>query len=272
MSKVSRHPGFSSNRRGRVHRARSSRPIAVAPPDEVVERLTTLEEAVVNLKQGQADSVTAMGAVTDRLEKQLNRAGKELFKANALADAQQKSAETMLEQLRDSATHRERELAQMREHLGAAHEAGQLDVVRRLLPAIDGLEEALASGRRLQNTATLPAPATPSFFASLLQRLNPSHNATVAGENSSAQAMSAWLEGLEIVRERLLEALAAVEVVPIPAEGRVFDPHLHIALETVAATEKAPSGTIVGEHRRGYVRGDTVLRYAEVIVARIERM
>lgn len=272
MSRVSRQPGFAHRRRGRAHqdhRVAGERPVEVTLPDALMERLATLEEAVVNLDQGQADSIAAMGEVTDRLEKQLSRAGKELFKANALADAQQKGAETMLAQLRDAAAHRERELAQMREQLGTAHEEGRLDVVRRLLPAIDGLEEALASGRRLQRATPIAPPETPSFLLSLLQRLNPALRTPTATETSPTQAISAWLEGLQIVHERLLEALAAVEVAPIPAEGGVFDPHLHIALETVAATDTTPAGTIVREHRRGYVRGDTVLRYAEVIVARI---
>ena len=235
-------------------------------PGEVTERLAALEAAVANLTESQADTITATSEAADRLEKQLNRAGKELFKANALADAQQKNAETMLEQLRDSAAYRERELAQMRERLGEADKQGRLDVVRRLFPALDGLEEALASGRRrlLHIAALSDPPVSPSFW----QRLNPARRAAETAEASSAQAITAWLEGLGLVQERLLEALAAVDVVAIPTVGASFDPHLHIAVETVAATAEARPGAIVREHRRGYIQGDTVLRYAEVIVAR----
>ncbi len=223
---------------------------------------------MVSLTQSHIDTVAAMSEVTDRLEKQLNRAGRELFKANTLAEAQQKSAETMLEQLRDAEAHRERELAQLRERLGEAGAEGKLDVVRRLFPALDGLEEALASGRRrLQRATALPdSSALPSFW----QRLNPAHRAVAATEASSSQAIAAWLEGLEFVQERLLEALAAVDVVPVPTAGRVFDPHLHVAVETAPATDQVHPGAIVREQRRGYAQGDTVLRYAEVIVARAE--
>jgi molecular chaperone GrpE (heat shock protein) len=41
-----------------------------------------------------------------------------------------------------------------------------------------------------------------------------------------------------------------------------------VAVETAPASDQVRAGTIVREHRRGYLRGDTVLRYAEVVVAR----
>ena len=234
-------------------------------PVEMSERLAALEAAVVNLTRSQSETVAAMSEVTERLEKQLSRAGKELFKANTLADAQQKSAETMLEQLRDSNTHRERELTQLRDRLADATDTGRLEVVRRLFPALDGLEEAIASGRRRleRMTAASDPKPTPSFW----QRLIPGARA-VASPPSGAQEITAWLEGLDFVQERMLEALAAVDVVPIPTEGRSFDPHLHVAVETVRATGQMRSGAIVREQRRGYMRADTVLRFAEVVVAR----
>jgi len=236
-----------------------------ALPTEVSERLAALEAAVGNLTRSQTETVAAMGEVTERLEKQLSRAGKELFKANALAEAQQKSAETMLEQLRDSNAHRERELTQLRERLADATDTGRLEVVRRLFPALDGLEEAIASGRRrLERATSAPEPRTaPSFW----QRLIPGSRA-VAPPPSEGQEIAAWLEGLGFVQERLLEALTAVDVVPIPTEGRSFDPHLHVAVETVPATGHLRSGLIVREQRRGYRQADTILRYAEVVVAR----
>ena len=70
------------------------------------------------------------------------------------------------------------------------------------------------------------------------------------------------------LRERLLVALAADKVVPIRTEGGVFDPHLHVAVEAVPAVEGFAPGAVVREQRRGSIRGDTVLRYAEVVVAR----
>jgi molecular chaperone GrpE len=85
---------------------------------------------------------------------------------------------------------------------------------------------------------------------------------------SAASELTAWLEGLHFVQDRLLTVLDAEGVRPIETEGDTFDPRLHVAIETVPATEDTPSGTIVHETRRGYLAGETVLRYAEVVVAR----
>ncbi len=79
---------------------------------------------------------------------------------------------------------------------------------------------------------------------------------------------AAWLHGVEFVRERLLEVLAAEGVQPIETEGQPFDPDRHHAVEVIAADATLAAGVIAQETRRGYVCGDTVLRYAEVVVAR----
>jgi molecular chaperone GrpE len=82
------------------------------------------------------------------------------------------------------------------------------------------------------------------------------------------EAYAAWLKGLELVRERLLETLAREGVEPLEAIGQPFDPHCHVALDTVPAQGDVLPGAVVSELRRGYAVGDRVLRYAEVVVAR----
>jgi molecular chaperone GrpE len=84
------------------------------------------------------------------------------------------------------------------------------------------------------------------------------------------EGYAAWLQGLELVRERLFETLAMEGVEPLEAIGQPFDPHRHVAMDTVPARDDAPSGAVVSELRRGYAVGDRVLRYAEVVVARAE--
>ena len=58
---------------------------------------------------------------------------------------------------------------------------------------------------------------------------------------------------------------AGLEV--IAAEGEPFDPELMEAVEVAGDTGR-PAGEVVEEIRRGYLRGDTVFRYAQVKVAR----
>ena len=52
------------------------------------------------------------------------------------------------------------------------------------------------------------------------------------------------------------------------ALGEPFDPHRHIAIDSVPASEDAAAGTVVAEYRRGYAQGERLLRLAEVVVAR----
>jgi molecular chaperone GrpE (heat shock protein) len=250
--------------RSRHRRLRQERRDTASVSSEVNGRLEALEDAVA--RQAQSAGGANLGEWLERLEKQLSRAGREQFKANALADSFQKSSEATLDQLRDAAAHRERELNQMRDRLSEATGAGRLEVVQRLLPALDGLEAALASGNRLlQRSAALERPeARPSLW----DRLNPARRAALEADLSASRNVAAWLEGLSVVQERLLEALAAADVAPIPTEGCAFDPHLHVAVETVPADGRTRSGDIVREHRRGYLHGGTIIRYAEVVVAR----
>ena len=56
---------------------------------------------------------------------------------------------------------------------------------------------------------------------------------------------------------------------PIESVGQPFVPHLHQAVDTIY-TEEVAENTILEEQRRGYVRGDAILRYAEVVVAKKE--
>jgi molecular chaperone GrpE len=82
------------------------------------------------------------------------------------------------------------------------------------------------------------------------------------------QALAAWLKGLDLLRERLLEHLAEEGIRPMETLGRAFDPHLHLALETAPPDPEHPAGTIVREARPGYLLDGAVLRYAEVVVAK----
>src|SRR5436189_3774 len=98
-------PPFRTTDRS-ARRARRSGASTVSA--EVTERLAVLETAVAALTQAQADHGAGLTEAIDRLDKQLARSGREQFKANTLAEAQQKNAETILEQLREAGAHRER--------------------------------------------------------------------------------------------------------------------------------------------------------------------
>jgi molecular chaperone GrpE len=213
------------------------------------------------------------------LEKQIGRAGREQLKANALAETQLERLTTALDALSAARNQQDAELAALREESRTAQAAARREVALSILPALDGLDAALQTGQQRleQPVAATPEPSGASDARpTLLQRLfgAPAPEAPAAqpdgGDSALRADLGAWLVGLTFVRQRLLDVLATEGITPIAAEGRHFDPHVHIALQVVPAAEGLPAGTIAAELRRGYRTEDRVLRHAEVAVARGE--
>ena len=67
--------------------------------------------------------------------------------------------------------------------------------------------------------------------------------------------------------ESLRQALKEEGIEEIPAEGAMFDPNLHQAVQTVPASDETPADTIVTVLQKGYKLHDRVLRASMVIVA-----
>ena len=231
------------------------------------------------------------------LKNQVSKLGREQFKLNALFEKQQAQVQAALDQLRAQDARREQERADWLARRPAEQAEARLQVAQRLLPVLDGLDEAIASGERLLERAPSPraiqamdrrtsdrAPwwanvlAAPAVLARLTSQAKPSERererqalrAFAADMAAWQEGYAAWLQGLELVRERLFETLAMEGVEPLEAIGQPFDPHRHVAMDTVPARDDAPSGAVVSELQRGYAVGDRVLRYAEVVVARAE--
>lgn len=84
-------------------------------------------------------------------------------------------------------------------------------------------------------------------------------HATSSGEGGSL------VEGIQLVQRQFLAALGRLDVLPIEAEGQLFDPALHEALSRQESD--LPSGTVVQVLRRGYKLAGRLLRPAGVVVA-----
>ncbi|MGX7152629.1 nucleotide exchange factor GrpE [Enterococcus sulfureus] len=104
------------------------------------------------------------------------------------------------------------------------------DLGKKVLPAIDNLERAMA--------------------------------AEVTDEQSQSLK-----KGVEMVLESLRHALKEEGIEEIPAKGEAFDPTLHQAVQTIPATEDQEADTIVEVLQKGYRLHDRVLRPSMVIVA-----
>lgn len=98
---------------------------------------------------------------------------------------------------------------------------------------------------------------------SLLPVLDSLDLALKNSENQESELRS----GVELTRKQLFDALAKLGLREIPAEGELFDPQYHQAVEMVD-TSDAPDHQVLHELQRGYKLKDRLLRASMVRVAR----
>ena len=177
-------------------------------------------------------------------------------KSNLLAEEQNAQMKQTLAAVQSS----QEQSARLAETLSTERAAAtQKDTLEAILPALDGLEHAIASGQRYLQIRDLAAG---------LAEMTPRQAILVSPADRAM--LSGWLDGLTLVRERLLAILKAGGVTPIETIGQPFDPYQHIAAGTTDETplEAATPNTVVAEERRGYSASAGVIRFAEVIVYR----
>jgi len=87
------------------------------------------------------------------------------------------------------------------------------------------------------------------------------------GESKEASGnLQQYQQGVELLYKQLLDTFGRTGIVPIEAEGKAFDPHLHEALSR-EETADFKEDTVIRELRRGYLFKDKLLRPSQVIVA-----
>lgn len=79
-------------------------------------------------------------------------------------------------------------------------------------------------------------------------------------------AYEEYRKGITLIRKQLWDAIARHGVQPIEAAGKMFDPHMHQAIERVESEEN-PDGFIVAVFQDGYTFHGRVLRPAIVRVS-----
>ena len=75
-----------------------------------------------------------------------------------------------------------------------------------------------------------------------------------------------YAKGMELIYQRLLEALKKLGLEPIISAGQPFNPHVHHAVDKVE-TADSEDGTVLEEYQRGYNFKGRLLRAAMVKVA-----
>jgi molecular chaperone GrpE len=138
--------------------------------------------------------------------------------------------------------------------------------VQQLLAKYRGANEEFEQARaRLRKEVTKDVErGRRSMLVSFLEILDNLDRALEAGAGREGDSL---LQGVSIVRQQFLSTLESFGVVRIDPLGQPFDPARHEAVASVAAGPDAPSGTVRGVIRPGYLIGDEVLRAAQVAVA-----
>ena len=107
-------------------------------------------------------------------------------------------------------------------------ETGARSVIEKILPVVDNFERGMAT-------------------------------APEAGDGK------AFADGMAMIYKQLLDELDKMDVKPIEAVGKEFDPNLHNAVMQVESDEYE-SGFVATELQKGYTYRDTVVRHSMVAV------
>ena len=111
----------------------------------------------------------------------------------------------------------------------AMYEIGAKAIVEKLLPVVDNFERGFS---------------------------------TVSEEDKD----DAFVKGMEMVYKQMMTMLESVDVKPIEAVGKEFNPDLHNAVMHVE-DETVGENIVVDEFQKGYTYRDSVVRYSMVKVA-----
>lgn len=103
------------------------------------------------------------------------------------------------------------------------------------------------------------------FISSLLPTLDNLERAIEAAE--AGGSMEQLITGVKQTAESFKTALSAAGVESVTAQGELFDPELHEAVETIPVAPEF-DGKVINEYTRGYRIGERLMRPARVAVGR----
>lgn len=135
----------------------------------------------------------------------------------------------LLQRTRAEFDNYQRRVAKEREEIRAA---AQAELIAQILPVVDACERGLA--------------------------------AMLEGE--VPESCKSYVEGYELLLRELKNFLEKHEVKEVPGVGAPFDPNVHEAVMRELTTE-VPENQVLEEFRKGYVKGDRLLRPSQVKVS-----
>jgi len=272
------------------------------PLQGVHERLVALLEHIENQQEQLNLVVSKLPELGDKaqlaaISDTMTRLGRTQFKSNALGETREQHMERALNTLQELLAQREQHQTQsqhsLEEQLETVRQEARGELAAALLPALDSVDLALASGQALvvrqrqeiaaweQPARAAQAPEVPPPATSAWQKLRrqfagqavsvplppPAPCPLPEAVTAMPDVLDAWLQGLTLMRERFLAVLAGEGIEVMAALHTPFDPHWHVAVQTEIRDDVAPQ-TVIRVLRQGYRQHQRVLRYAEVVVAR----
>lgn len=241
------------------------------------------------------------------LERSITKLNRVQYKANTLSEAQEQKTTTLLTSLQEAIERQEKQIEEnlvaQEERLTKEKKQARNDFAIEMLPVLDGIESAINNGYALLKRKdkeniisnvkkqTVKETIIRSKKLTLIERLKVAFTGEILIEveqeqplsdnlakddeilevlealNATKEATKAWLEGLELVKERFTALLANEGINQIETEGKLFDPRLHVALKAITDANLFP-GTIASVLRKGYQQENKILRYAEVVVVK----
>lgn len=205
-------------------------PISNADTGETVEEMEdTTEDAAENVAEEAIDEASE----NDTEEQDDKEAAKADKKAKKKAKAEKKDAmKEKVDELEDRVKRQMAEFENFRKRTdkekAMMFETGAKSVIEKILPIVDNFERGLA---------TIPEEEKGTPFA----------------------------EGMAMIYKQLMTELEKMEVKPIEALGREFNPDFHNAVMQVESDEYE-SGVVAQELLKGYTYRDTVVRHSMVAV------
>ena len=138
-----------------------------------------------------------------------------------------------------------------------AERAAYLDRAARLQAEFDNFRKRNAKEQQEYREYAL---------AEALKQLLPILDSLDRAAKTNAASLEDFQAGIELIDKQFHDALAKLGVQPIAAEGALFDPNLHQAVQMVD-TDEVEDNHVIDELQRGYKLKDRLLRPAMVRVA-----
>lgn len=177
-----------------------------------------------------ADAEAAEAETEESSDAQENEGG--FFKKNKKTDKKADKLQEKVTELEDKVKRQMAEFDNFRKRTekekNAMFETGARSVIEKMLPIVDNFERGLA---------------------------------TVPEEEKG----SPFVEGMNMVYRQLISELEKLDVKPIEAVGKEFNPDFHNAAMQVESDEYE-SGIVAQELQKGYTYRDTVIRHSVVAV------